>query len=65
METFWLLGRLDMDEANDSMVCKFVPRKKKPGDKKKKKTLKQKRIEEEEANLENASLEVMGTVLLN
>ncbi len=64
METFWLLGRLDMDEANDSMVCKFVPRKKKPGDKKKKKTPKQKRIEEE-GNLDSPSLEVQWTVLFN
>ncbi|CAH1773967.1 unnamed protein product [Owenia fusiformis] len=29
METYWLLGRKDMDVANDSMVCKFKPRKKK------------------------------------
>ncbi|KAK6176072.1 hypothetical protein SNE40_014428 [Patella caerulea] len=29
METFWLNGRLDMAEANDSMVCKWQPRKKK------------------------------------
>ncbi|CAD5115744.1 DgyrCDS4689 [Dimorphilus gyrociliatus] len=29
METFWLIGRKDMTEMNDSMVCKFVPRKKK------------------------------------
>jgi hypothetical protein len=29
MTTFWLNGRDDMAEKNDSMVCKFVPRKKK------------------------------------
>ena len=34
METYWLEGRLDMAQANDSMVCKFVPRKKKKKDKK-------------------------------
>lgn len=28
METFWLVGRADMAQVNDSMVCKFVPRKK-------------------------------------
>ncbi|XP_061196706.1 guanylate cyclase 32E-like [Saccostrea echinata] len=31
MTTYWLKGREDMDEVNDSMVCKFVPRKKKMG----------------------------------
>lgn len=31
MMTFWLNGRDDMDEFNDSMVCKFVPRKKRAG----------------------------------
>ena len=29
METYWLIGRADMDEVNDSMVCKWVPKKKK------------------------------------
>ncbi|XP_048250350.1 uncharacterized protein LOC124113168 [Haliotis rufescens] len=28
MKTFWLDGRVDMSQANDSMVCKFVPRRK-------------------------------------
>jgi hypothetical protein len=28
METFWLLGRKDMGEANDSMVCMWRPKKK-------------------------------------
>ena len=46
METFWLVGRKDMAEANDSMVCKFLPRKKKPGDKKKKPPKKKKGIRE-------------------
>ena len=27
METFWLLGRKDMGEANDSMVCMWKPKK--------------------------------------
>lgn len=31
MVTFWLNGRDDMDEFNDSMVCKFVPKKKRTG----------------------------------
>ncbi len=35
MNTYWLTGRKDMDVANDSMVCKFVPRKK--GNRKKRK----------------------------
>ena len=51
METFWLLGRKDMAEANDSMVCKFVPRKKKPGDKKKKPPKKKKESRENVSNL--------------
>ena len=29
MMTYWLIGRSDMSQANDSMVCKFKPRKKK------------------------------------
>ena len=29
METFWLHERADMAEVNDSMVCKFIPKKKK------------------------------------
>ena len=29
MTTYWLLGHNDMSEANESMVCKFKPRKKK------------------------------------
>ena len=29
MMTYWLKGRTDMSQANDSMVCKFKPRKKK------------------------------------
>ncbi|XP_071111791.1 uncharacterized protein [Haliotis cracherodii] len=28
MKTFWLDGRVDMSQANDSMVCKFVPKRK-------------------------------------
>lgn len=51
METFWLLGRKDMAEANDSMVCKFMPRKKKPGDKKKKPPKKKKESKENVSNL--------------
>ena len=51
METFWLLGRKDMAEANDSMVCKFVPRKKKPGDKKKKPPKTKKENRENVSNL--------------
>lgn len=31
MVTYWLKGRDDMDEFNDSMVCKFVPKKKRTG----------------------------------
>lgn len=31
MVTYWLNGRDDMDEFNDSMVCKFVPKKKRTG----------------------------------
>lgn len=38
MDTFWLIGRNDMSQANDSMVCKFKPR----GGKKKKKPKKDK-----------------------
>ena len=30
METFWLHTRDDMAEVNESMVCKFIPRQKKP-----------------------------------
>lgn len=29
METFWLHERADMAEVNDSMVCKYIPKKKK------------------------------------
>lgn len=29
MKTYWLQGRADMGEANDSMVCMWVPKKKK------------------------------------
>ncbi|XP_067658290.1 retinal guanylyl cyclase 1-like [Haliotis asinina] len=28
MKTFWLDGRVDMTQANDSMVCKFIPKRK-------------------------------------
>ncbi|KAK3576734.1 hypothetical protein CHS0354_005571 [Potamilus streckersoni] len=31
METFWLEGRYDMGEANESMVCRFEPKRKKTG----------------------------------
>lgn len=31
MVTYWLNGRDDMDEFNNSMVCKFVPKKKRTG----------------------------------
>ncbi|KAL3861458.1 hypothetical protein ACJMK2_007492 [Sinanodonta woodiana] len=31
METFWLEGRYDMGEANESMVCRFEPRRKNTG----------------------------------
>lgn len=30
METFWLHARSDMSEVNDSMVCKYIPKKRKP-----------------------------------
>lgn len=50
METFWLVSRKDMLEANDSMVCKFVPRKAK---KKEKKITPVEEIKEKETPVKN------------
>ncbi len=64
METFWLVGRKDMAEANDSMVCKFVPRKKKPGEKKKKPPRKKKEQNENGGSENAASLVGQSTLTL-